>query len=561
MGVAYVVHGAECACSMSQNNQTATISASNANRAVNGNGICNMMDIQIGGFGNCTTLTAMASGVTTPCPPKVPITPWLNCATGFMKDDLPVVTEDSMAICPVGGGVITFNNSGQGNTRAQSGARSKPAQLGSDILFNVVKSEAPIASSGVRQRSGGNEFNPTQVQGALATMNDVRPVVSSVGIANVIRDEQNSDNEKPAFNSPYWVARDRVVHDRIEVVGSSGAALHATPGGEHRTTLRPGTILNVERARIVNGDIWFGIGNSGWVRNSDSVKELGSTEERGTRMIVLPQNEDAVVSIFGYWDPARPAGQHNRRTILRDRHFEQIIERHGFDALAGTRLVGEAARGLIEGSVVFLTGGEVSDLGQGWVQILQWGNTGHVLVLSYAQMIRRELAQEIIDRYHRRSSSGKHISLREWATNMTFRNRRSVYANLVDTADGLEATRSDYSNNYPYGSSVSIGGTVMLNENLLRAILHINDRFGTFAINSLTGGRHHAHSNHYRGRAVDLQGNADRTIRYTNDPANTNNNVHFIPVMQYLQNVHGFTTQSITGYTGHRAAFHLDILD
>ena len=148
MGVAYVVHGAECACSMSQNNQTATISASNANRAVNGNGICNMMDIQIGGFGNCTTLTSLAMGVSTPCPPKVPITPWLNCATGFTRNNLPVVTVDSMAICPVGGGVITFNNDGQGNTRAQSGARSKPAQLGSDILFNAVRSNPTAITEG-----------------------------------------------------------------------------------------------------------------------------------------------------------------------------------------------------------------------------------------------------------------------------------------------------------------------------------------------------------------------------------------------------------------------------
>ena len=187
MSVAYVVHGAECACSMSQNNQTATISASNSNRTVNNKQICNMMDIQIGGFGNCTTLTAMASGVTTPCPPKVPITPWLNCSTSFMRDGLPVVTEDSMAICPLGGGVITFNNSGQGNTLAQSGANSETAQLGSDIFFNVVCNN-PTAIVSIGLVGMGSQFSATN-SGFVAMSGQTNELVAIEGGASATTSE------------------------------------------------------------------------------------------------------------------------------------------------------------------------------------------------------------------------------------------------------------------------------------------------------------------------------------------------------------------------------------
>ena len=132
---------------------------------------------------------------------------------------------------------------------------------------------------------------------------------------------------------------------------------------------------------------------------------------------------------------------------------------------------------------------------------------------------------------------------------MTNGNRRSAYMNLVDTADGLEATRSDVSR-----TGAVIGGTVLLSVNLLRAILRINDRFGTVTINSLAGGRHSTTSNHYTGRAVDFQSVSWHV-------SGTNPLVRPEPIINYLRNTHRFTTQGLTDYIGEHNVFHLDILN
>lgn len=123
---------------------------------------------------------------------------------------------------------------------------------------------------------------------------------------------------------------------------------------------------------------------------------------------------------------------------------------------------------------------------------------------DYNNMTRSQLAQEIIDRYRLRSVTGRHIRLPLWSVNMTNANRRSAYMNLVDTAARRQARRSDVSALLPDGTRVPIGGYVHLQENLLRAILRVNDRFGTVTINSLAGGRHSPTSRHYTGRAVDF---------------------------------------------------------
>ena len=166
---------------------------------------------------------------------------------------------------------------------------------------------------------------------------------------------------------------------------------------------------------------------------------------------------------------------------------------------------------------------------------------------NYNQMTRGELAQEILHRHHRRSLSNRQLTLMGAWGSMTNDARTTVYLNLVDTAAGLAARRAATSNrNDP------IGGSVFLTENLLRAILRVNDRFGAVTLNSLAGGRHTTESNHYSGRAVDFQSDNWRV---------RGPNVRPEPILDYLRGTRGFTTQPNSGYIGHITAFHLDILN
>ena len=167
---------------------------------------------------------------------------------------------------------------------------------------------------------------------------------------------------------------------------------------------------------------------------------------------------------------------------------------------------------------------------------------------GYNSMDRRSLAQEIIDR-HRGLVPDRFISLRWWASNMTDANRRSVFANLEDTASGLRATRTDSASD-----GTLVGGTVFLSEHLLRAILHLNDRFGSFALNSIVGGRHYSNtSRHYQGIAVDIQrGSGVEGI--AESPAD---------ILAYLEG-RGFVTQRTTtgvtqsNYVGNASVVHVE---
>lgn len=67
--------------------------------------------------------------------------------------------------------------------------------------------------------------------------------------------------------------------------------------------------------------------------------------------------------------------------------------------------------------------------------------------------------------------------------------------NILDTADGNPAARSNYDN--------APGGTVMLDASLLDGILRISEEY-TIHISELAGGSHSANSRHYAGVAVDI---------------------------------------------------------
>ena len=71
----------------------------------------------------------------------------------------------------------------------------------------------------------------------------------------------------------------------------------------------------------------------------------------------------------------------------------------------------------------------------------------------------------------------------------------TAYDNMVDTANGLEAARSNYGN--------APGETVPLDPQMLAALLGLADIY-SFAISELAGGSHSPTSRHYAGVAADI---------------------------------------------------------
>jgi hypothetical protein len=67
--------------------------------------------------------------------------------------------------------------------------------------------------------------------------------------------------------------------------------------------------------------------------------------------------------------------------------------------------------------------------------------------------------------------------------------------NILDTSNGLQASRSNYGN--------AQGGSVQLDTRLLEGILRLADQY-SFAISEIAGGSHSRTSRHYAGIAVDV---------------------------------------------------------
>ena len=154
---------------------------------------------------------------------------------------------------------------------------------------------------------------------------------------------------------------------------------------------------------------------------------------------------------------------------------------------------------------------------------------------------RQQLAQEILNRYYGRSSTGRRILMPRWSSNMTDANRRSAYMNIRDTANGLRATtRPEQANVY-------------LSTELLRAILYMSNSHNNIQINAIAGGNHGGGSQHYQGRAVDFQSN-NHIINGTGlRPA---------AMLDYLENTRRFRTQRNyrgSQYVGDDRHFHLEI--
>ena len=78
-----------------------------------------------------------------------------------------------------------------------------------------------------------------------------------------------------------------------------------------------------------------------------------------------------------------------------------------------------------------------------------------------------------------------------------------AYNNIVDTANGLQASRSSYLDDDGKGTPAP-GGTVYIDISLLKILLDLEEHFGTVIVSEIAGGCHSPNSKHYRGIAVDL---------------------------------------------------------
>ena len=110
-----VVKGAMCSCTMGASPGSLTVLPANK---VDGCKVpaANIMDYvpvtNIPTFGTCKTLTAAASGVSTPCAPAT-AAPWSPGASKTMVANQPALTDSSTCACTVGG-TVSITDPGQG---------------------------------------------------------------------------------------------------------------------------------------------------------------------------------------------------------------------------------------------------------------------------------------------------------------------------------------------------------------------------------------------------------------------------------------------------------------
>ena len=217
-------------------------------------------------------------------------------------------------------------------------------------------------------------------------------------------------------------------------------------------------------------------------------------------------------------------------------------------------------RGLVDGAIVTLVGTASTRIRRAghanlilrrrhtWIQVNNWRAGRWVareVVAGYDAMDRRALAQEILNRHHGNSETGRTLTLVRVLSQMNLNNRLSAYANIEDTANGeMAATRRFFEQNpnNPNPTTGTPAPNVLLSEDLLRAILRMNDKFGAFQINTIAGGNHHGgiQDEHVHGMAVDFQ-SSNHIINVINETPKA--------VLDYLEETWRFRTQRSSGYT------------
>jgi len=376
------------------------------------------------------------------------------------------------------------------------------------------------------------------------------------------------DDEDDEIEDMYWVRWNQLVTSRITIIRDT--TMYSAPNFRSQIIggiqADPSTSIDVEviRARVVDGTRWYLIENPNpdwqfvWIpmimRNGIEPREpMNIIEIPNTpTMIAMPPASDPINQLVLIWGGDTP--ERNRsadNSFLTNARFSDVSQAVN---LGGTRTINglPSVRGLEEGAIVTIYGaGGLNEPtfspegSQTWVRVSKW-EYGIESVVNYDNMDRVGLAREIFRRHQNAiNNTEPQIYLRllhdSHADRMTHGNNRSPLMNIFDTANGgMARTRSrDY--------TADRGSYVYLSEYMLRAILLINDEFGTLVINAIAGGRSHTgrlRDEHIRGFAVDF---AIRDINPSETAMNrlVHNRINLNNRVQILAYLHegGFVTQ------------------
>jgi len=383
-------------------------------------------------------------------------------------------------------------------------------------------------------------------------------------------------NNKPLNSPPYWVERKHLVSSNIRIINPvsmyRGPSLNSGVIPNSLIQSNSNAFIPVIRARRDESNILWYLINSpsslvsqGWIpgvfRVSATVEGIGtdtpnvSAPRDPATMIVMADEftgrdggPNSIREVWGGTDSLpRTSGQ--RQT---PENFASTIATPAVNA-GGAKQVGNDM-GLVDGTIVHIAQPANPIFSprstREWVQVSRW-QAGAAIILStvmdYEAMDRVELAQEILRRHYNvinnAHESEPRIYLRE-LTNpppaLTDENGRSSYANIRNTANGeMAITRTTLNDGRPVPNTE-------LSEDLLRAILRINDRFGTIAVNTIAGGDHtqSLRDEHYLGLAADFTVNA--TVTSTRGAGVVQNNITMgnrLEIIEYLQDKWGFITQ------------------
>jgi len=431
------------------------------------------------------------------------------------------------------------------------------------------------------------------------------------------------EEEKEPLNSPpYWVEFAHLASRtiRVETAFSLRPERNILTRPLDNSQINSGRTLIVHRARHDGGTRWFLVenpnksGEFGWIplffiESANTSGTGNDTQHRITRetnnpseMIVMASDfgsgrADSIRDVWGMTEPeVRPPNRQNGRLHVVDLPIDPTYNRGGLEALGTSN---NSRVGLVDGTIVAIHRGTSDNFHQDfhdnpmpmsgdleptlrpsgtqrWIRVNHWMSGREVVIggdMDYETMDRVALANEILRRHdnviNNAPETEPRIYLRELFNPppaLTDKNGRSSYANIRATANNQVATTRPTLNN---GASVS---DTYLSEDLLRAILRINDRFGIIAVNTIAGGNHtqNPRDEHYLGMAADFTVNA--SVPSTRGAGTVSNSITMnnrLQIINYLQDEWDFITQdnrdsdihfSVTpdGYLG-SGHFHISI--
>lgn len=187
-------------------------------------------------------------------------------------------------------------------------------------------------------------------------------------------------------------------------------------------------------------------------------------------------------------------GNWNLSLLPIDAHGVPVDDRGADEDAAPAITAAVFATSVVDDEVPFLgdPDAEAGGAGEGLSQFLEEGRlaTGEILADSFGErgddLSPPALATQILNNQNIALATAHSSGVHDQAT---------AQQNIADTAAGQRARRSNYGN--------APGGTVALNERLLRGLLALAEQF-SFGVSEIAGGSHSTNSRHYAGVTADI---------------------------------------------------------